>query len=236
MTKPKAKTYIEQLGFFDEDLKTNTHDDILVWAANNLNNIVNHIFWRPWNEREYKYHISEAQESIRDNIPKYRSNISRYGDDNKRAEILKYLEEWNGIPFEQLKRSPFYTNGCTWEYPIKNEANRYKSIIGFIDLHFKMEYQSLYVKDIPHPNSNWDKFEIGSIALTSSWQSKDVFIEAKTKINSVGELLRQINFYREYAKGNYIVISPDDRYEKTLNEQGVAFVKAFHSFEPVKPT
>ena len=55
----------------------------------------------------------------------------------------------------------------------------------------------------------------------------EVFFEVKTRIQSVGALLRQINFYKSHKPGNYVVVSPDDRHRDLLASQGVGFVKAF---------
>lgn len=51
-----------------------------------------------------------------------------------------------------------------------------------------------------------------------------VFFEVKTKIQSLGELIRQIRFYEEYKKGKYFVVSPESQYASLLNEQGIGFV------------
>ena len=57
-------------------------------------------------------------------------------------------------------------------------------------------------------------------------QQYNLGIEIKTQIESVGELLRQINFYRNYlGKGTWIVVSPDGRFAKVLQDQGVHFYK-----------
>jgi len=63
-----------------------------------------------------------------------------------------------------------------------------------------------------------------------------VCFEIKTKIPSLGELLRQINMYREpvnrlgqrgsQAKyASFAVIAPDDRFSPILREQGIEFIK-----------
>jgi hypothetical protein len=53
-----------------------------------------------------------------------------------------------------------------------------------------------------------------------------VAIEVKTSISSVGDLIRQIQFYRNYLSGpRWIVVSPDDRPAAILKEQGIYFYK-----------
>jgi hypothetical protein len=56
-----------------------------------------------------------------------------------------------------------------------------------------------------------------------------LYIEVKTRIPSIGELIRQISMYKTYAcaRGYYrfAVVSPDDRFEKILENQGIHFYK-----------
>jgi hypothetical protein len=70
-----------------------------------------------------------------------------------------------------------------------------------------------------------------------------VFIEAKPKIRSLGELIRQINFYKASShcsllppggglcRWEWLVIAPDDQFAVTLREQGILFLKS-----PSEPT
>lgn len=65
----------------------------------------------------------------------------------------------------------------------------------------------------------------------------DVFVERpgkafeiKTKIDNVGDLLRQINTYRYHLHANlydydWYVICPDDRFEDLLKSQDIGFIK-----------
>jgi hypothetical protein len=58
-----------------------------------------------------------------------------------------------------------------------------------------------------------------------------IAIEVKTEIPSVGELLRQIHFYKEYMKWNiWIVVSPDERAASIMMEQGINFFR----YEPTE--
>jgi hypothetical protein len=54
---------------------------------------------------------------------------------------------------------------------------------------------------------------------------KDLLIEVKTKIQSLGELFRQLNTYKEFEKGDYLVVCPDDSNEETIISQGFKFYK-----------
>lgn len=90
-----------------------------------------------------------------------------------------------------------------WEYVIKNERG---FLIGAADMH---------------------------VLAAGRDEGLSVFIEAKTKILSLGELLRQINFYKSggdlteyYLTPRWLVISPDDRFADKIREQGVFFKKS----------
>ena len=48
--------------------------------------------------------------------------------------------------------------------------------------------------------------------------------EVKTQIKSAGELIRQINYYKEYVRGHYVVVSPEDKFARILKEQGIGFI------------
>lgn len=53
-----------------------------------------------------------------------------------------------------------------------------------------------------------------------------IAVEVKTEIPVIGDLIRQVQFYRTYMSGPYwIVVSPDDRPAMILREQGIYFYK-----------
>jgi len=51
--------------------------------------------------------------------------------------------------------------------------------------------------------------------------NRTIFVEVKTEIRSLGELIRQINQYKTYQKGDYYVLCPDNKYKDLLQEQGI---------------
>ena len=52
-----------------------------------------------------------------------------------------------------------------------------------------------------------------------------VGVEVKTEIPRVGDLIRQIQFYKRYSTMSWIVVSPDDENAEILKEQGIYFYK-----------
>ncbi len=56
-------------------------------------------------------------------------------------------------------------------------------------------------------------------------QGLGVGIEIKTEIPVLGDLIRQIQFYRKYIYASWIVVAPDDRFAKILRHEGIHFYK-----------
>ena len=55
--------------------------------------------------------------------------------------------------------------------------------------------------------------------------------KVKTKIDSVGELIRQINYYRNVLRETiFVVVSENDKYKDILKDQKIRFIK----YEPKK--
>lgn len=93
------------------------------------------------------------------------------------------------------------------EVPISKGHDQYKSTIGFID--FQFEYSFSYMarvhkrtRDPQTYREVWtptDKFE--------RWSSRAVVnVEVKTTSVPFGDVLRQINLYREYVKGLWVLV------------------------------
>lgn len=97
-----------------------------------------------------------------------------------------------------------------WEHQVMYVNGNYKMIVGYIDILVRIQGKFYY--------SDTKEYEDAT---------KDVFIEIKTQIPSLGELIRQMRAYQSYATGltDYLIVSPDDRHLKILNEQGFEFYK-----------
>lgn len=106
---------------------------------------------------------------------------------------------------------------ATWEWPVGNE--RY--VAGFIDLHAAITWgTSLSIhRDFDlngEPANEW----------RVRWKTVDLAYEVKTKIPSLGALLREISFYKARGvKAHFVVVSPEgEQWIDRLNAQGVSFV------------
>ena len=54
---------------------------------------------------------------------------------------------------------------------------------------------------------------------------EQILVEVKSKLPTLGELMRQINLYREAHRGKVVVVSPVDSYSEVLATQGVLFLQ-----------
>lgn len=104
-----------------------------------------------------------------------------------------------------------------WERPITSGVNNF--IIGFVDMEivadeFKLSFterKGIYT---------WDKAPI--ISRVASYM-----VEVKPKIESLGEVIRQIRSYQVYSRNSkFYICCPDNRFEKQLASQGIGFIRA----------
>lgn len=97
-----------------------------------------------------------------------------------------------------------------WEHQVMFVNGNYKMVVGYIDIFVRVQGK-FYFKD----TNKYEDF------------TKNVLIEIKTQIPSLGELIRQMRAYQAYENGltDYLIVSPDDRHLKILNEQGFEFYK-----------
>lgn len=111
------------------------------------------------------------------------------------------------------------------------------------------EAPRVWVKRWEYPLKNKHDYIFGAadMLVHASTTDRDmaVFIEAKPKIRSLGELIRQINFYKASShwmvysprggpcRCEWLVIAPDDQFAVTLREQGILFLKS--PSEPISP-
>ena len=112
-------------------------------------------------------------------------------------------------------RKNFQTKTPKMEEPI---ANKHNTILCFIDLMLEI---------------SWEEELSGRSSLK---RSGVILFEAKPKILSLGETLRQLKSYEHYFDSNYynstysyargkaVVVSPDTRFKEAIEKQGFKFV------------
>ncbi|OEK06713.1 hypothetical protein [Roseivirga misakiensis] len=228
MAEPKARTLIQQLGFFDKDLKTSSHDEIMIWLQENAHSAINRLFYTPWSDGYLDLLIRQTKQQLKDCIPELEKRMSSKKRTEADYELLGELKKWNGLK-EQLERKPFQIQKIEWEKAIDQLGhNSKKFTIGFIDMAITYSYQDIWINGIPY-NRN-DQFDISNYSIpqwATDLSTETIYVEVKTKIPSAGELMRQLNLYRNYRPGTYVVVSPDKRFKDILSNQGISFLAPF---------
>jgi len=134
-------------------------------------------------------------------------------DPDKKTPLHDEIQQWVHKNFPEVLKGigakyDGYTYEVTWEYPLTTRGyhDAKASIIGYIDLRATRRGQ----------DGKWDN---------------TFYIEVKTTIPSVGELLRQLTFYslntglKDCYKKYMIVVCPDDKHKELIENQGYSFYK-----------
>ncbi len=200
-------------------------------------------------ELEDKFNLlKESKKGLEKNPEAYwrKSEVKKMEEEYNEKKInieqsekkIIYIENFEGLGNNLPKRNKPRIIERIWEYTVTNQSYNqrtgYKStknIIGFVDMKVNFIYNRLTVTGIDFEN----KKIIGKIKWTQtekhykSWEEKllnhNIYIEVKTKITTLGELFRQLNTYKEYLKGDFLVICPDDSEKETIENQGFKFIK-----------
>lgn len=295
MSKPKAKTFQQKLGFFDDDLKSQTHDEILKWMSENASDFITEYYnLTKWNlkdtnkvrdyvkevveenkesllkkisevekeiidhqktitdnelffknalkfEKEQNAEEGEHSQSFSDNVKEYKTKVDNLKKEIKNFESkLSELNDFVGLG-ELPKRKKAKIYNLVWEPPIStmntNNNTGYKSskfIIGFLDMMISFYYYKPTIIGIDLNKREvtgkiaWEQTS-EKISLEDGYSdghlSKTIFLEAKTKIVSLGELFRQLRTYKEYIKEDIIVVCPNDEEKNLIISQGFGFYK-----------
>lgn len=201
----RTRDKIQQQGFWDVEVSNPDHDTVCMWAYENAEAIFRaaypDLFDRDWNQNDLQ-HISMESTEMRELAAAFLRNTAR---PNPRI----------------TKRS--------WEYVLKSYTGRnndLERIVGYADL--------LIETAVPHIAKAYAKastrygddvfvgFELGW--KSDDWGVPRILVEAKSKLPTRGELMRQIQLYRTAFRGRIVVVSPDDNYAQLLAEQDITFV------------
>jgi hypothetical protein len=155
----------------------------------------------------------------------------------KSEQKIIYLETFNGLGDDLPKRNKPRITERTWEYTVTNQSHNrntgYKSaknIIGFVDMKVNFIFNKLSVTGIDFEEERvtgkieWSQTE-KRYPYSSELLNHNVFVEVKTQITTLGELFRQLNTYKEYLQGDFLVVCPDDSERETIENQGFRFIK-----------
>ncbi len=235
----------------DADLKKPKHDEIMLWLRENISDVIQTID-APLSEYDRSQLEESARGWIQQTIAcikpiQKNASVALSNLLNKDAgaveqplteefteqdtKRLEYMRNWNG--FENIPNRPrSVVQHTTWELPITNHSNTYESKsskypIGFVDMAVSYTLYKPHVtgfKTSGHGQSILTEIA-NKIGVDFSGEHQCVYIEVKTEIPSLGELIRQIQLYKEYNPGRYFVLAPDDSYRDVLSEQRIGFIQ-----------
>jgi len=189
----------------DKELKTPEHDKLVLWTFDNVEKVMENLSLIPIHK-----HISfdknsyggewnwDKKKYILDNKKptKYESQSKK--DEEESWEYYKKLDK------KREEENNFYTLNKKIEFAIGEKYN-----LGFIDL-------AVFVK----PN------EISYGNFHELWEyHENLYFEIKPIINSIGEVMRQINYYRKYIKGEFIIVTKTKGLKDIFKTQNVHIVE-----------
>lgn len=223
----ELKTLQARFGFADHDLKTPSHDEMMVRLDRHILDVCEYLLRvrhpAQWAEGYPEQVIEQAREEWRTRTTheKGLSEIAR-GWLQKSPDVKAYDEDHIfTVPEIEF---PVSIRKVTWEHPITTGGQSgYGSTytVGFVDLRVAVEYSPYLATTFPLR----DRPCIPAISL--GYQKRAVFyFEVKSAIPSLGELVRQIRYYETYLKEDvtFVVTSPDTRWADQLEAQGIRFL------------
>lgn len=229
--KTRVTTLQQKFGFQDTDLSTPAHDALMVWLDQNIESVLMQRYPTVWTEQEINREMAKARREFEDGLEKLQTRVRQekewldqvthpyqtksaqnsYDNACERYEQLKNAyTAWNPGP-----PPPLFVGVAqkVWECPV---MARNGFLVGFIDMKVVMERNYVRME-----HGKWCEHPPASV------NPDDIYLlEVKPRIQSAGELIRQIRMYQSYQQGTYIIVSPDDRFASVLADQGIEFLKA----------
>ncbi len=194
----------QQLGFWDTDVANPKHDEITLWVMEHAESVAKrYVAFRgtDWFER---FDLAVDSSWPAQWVSKLRKEFPELGEPPARNNKLVTKRELEAVLRE---REPEY-------HP--RQFPRNQRILGYADTFLHCVGERLGASQVlgsrEPPEWNLHKVEF------------KIIVEAKTVLPTLGELMRQINLYRQ-ACSNVVLVAPDDRYADLLAEQEVLFVK-----------
>lgn len=191
----KGREKVQQLGFFDVEVSVPEHDTVQLWAYERADAIFRLAYPKLFTG-------AWRQQELLPWIP------LDYG----REQLIKRAEEFAN---ETTRPDPRITRKSL-SYVLQRATGyggKYVQIVGYADILVETQFPIVMAAE-----------QKGDVAL--GWREGPSFlIEAKSKLPTLGELMRQIQLYRTAFSGKVVVVSPDDAYRSILEEQDVLFVQ-----------
>jgi len=254
----QQQTLLSRLGFNDEDSKRPEHDKIVSWMREEIDGLLLSLFPTQPPDLDQLRRIAfgasvdqgvalNAQvKQAEEQLVKYEQQPStpmelRHGhrseDIARTIEKLEQLrrDQKDSLTWDQLGDPPAAADKLIIRSKQREKtlvAERTKMVVGFLDLQVVADIPAaLTVKTKSYPAG----YQSG-IPTRPAWywsrEPRCLNFEIKTAIPNLGELLRQINVYREYERGHYYVVCPNEAFVEELKQENIGFIKAPAEFEP----
>jgi len=216
--KTRAQTFLQKVGFKDEDLKTPRHDEIILslmdkdkmlevitscypeleegscWSKKvNLLHSFTHTNYPTYSIWGDLFEVDPSTNSLKVKI-KVEDLVKGY--ERNKEKIIGELERIKQ-DFEDFKKLEIelFIEG---EKPIVKGVGTYKTIIGYVD----------FLVTLTHPVTKYfSSVQPTSNIIRSEQHTTKFFIEVKPKITSFGETLRQMKTYIEYTNAKPIIVA-----------------------------
>ena len=257
MSRPQ-QTLLSRLGFNDEDSKKPEHDKIVSWMREEIDGLLLHLFpphipdldqlrGMAFGAGVNQERILEAQiKTTEEQLAKYeqqpltpleRAHGTRSQDITNTTQKLEQLrldledcQTWHllGDPQPAVERITIRSK----QREKTLVADRTKIVVGFLDLQVVADVPAeLSVRTKKYPAGHQSGIPIKPV-WSWSREPRCLNFEIKTSISNLGELLRQINVYREYQAGQYYVVCPTEAFVEELKQERIGFIKAPAAFAP----
>ena len=241
------------MGFVDKDMHNSDHDTIVEWIDENSERILLNILPRVFSTLGFhfgdlKYAIKEAQKyntfpiDLEEKIQNYKQELDRL----KNAKILggRKNVQFNSSIWELPIKSRNFVIGFidlfrSVSFDVENIINMNLDRYSFIKKTY-MQKTHILTHPIHYPlektkegkTGEEEEYEFKKPSLILNHYNYKVYFEAKTTIPSIGELMRQIQFYKTYIprdRDQYtnkigIVSYPNPRAQRIVESQGFFWI------------
>lgn len=248
MPKERSSTIIERFGFKDIDLITPEHDAYMLWLFKEENRLKLLVDLKLVEEQTLihlsRFDYDEHKKCDWDwnngctcscNPPKLLSEFTRARPTEKQQR------DW----FEREKQQTIINN----DKISKENEQKVKDLLNqYLEFRKNLKTEKLHsiVKlDMEYAILGYNNYNIGFVDAILSFQAQEFFIkeegchffatsgrivngsnpfviEVKPKINSLGELVRQINMYRSHLEANtWIILTETSSFDDVLKQQNI---------------
>ena len=224
MKRKKVEEKTQQQDF-DTEFSNPLHDEILLWVHNNAADIINQLFYVDWTKEDLSRLCKIKQWEME-------FSIKEHGADSPQAKECRDICD---IHLKKVPhKPPLSIKSRLWSYPVMTtECNLY-----FIDMKMEVEdYEPLHdvliktsVKKTSLKYRNSFPIDRDDVRWYCNPIKSFLNIEVIAEFKSLSSVLRKIKLCQGHESGGeYCIVSPDDKFEEAIKDQGFFFVKYLSS-------